>query len=93
MGSYFMLPQTEDKRQMGEHALPLNIAKQTGKRPRKHWLALLIALIVLSALLISGIWSRVKARAALNTETAQAALTVDCNKGSQSARLVRRPIS
>jgi RND family efflux transporter MFP subunit len=76
MGSYFMLPQTEDKRQMGEQALPLNIAKQTGKRPRKHWLALLIALIVLSALLISGIWSRVKARAALNTETAQAALTV-----------------
>jgi RND family efflux transporter MFP subunit len=73
MGSYYMLPQTEDRRQTGEQALPLNIAEQTGKRPRKHWLALLIALIVLSALLISGIWSRVKARAVLNTETAQAA--------------------
>jgi len=74
MGSYYMLPQTEDGRQTDEQALPLNIAEQTGKRPRKHWLVLLIALIVVSALLISGIWSRVKARAALNTETAQAAL-------------------
>ena len=74
MGSYYMLPQTEDGRQTDEQALPLNIAEQSGKRPRKHWLVLLIALIVVSALLISGIWSRVKARAALNTETAQAAL-------------------
>jgi RND family efflux transporter MFP subunit len=74
MGSYFMLPQTEDRRHTSEQALPLNIPEQTGKRPRKHWLVLLIALIVVSALLISGIWSRVKARAALNTETAQAAL-------------------
>jgi RND family efflux transporter MFP subunit len=69
-----MLPQTKDGRQTDEQVLPLNIAEQTGKRPRKHWLVLLIALIVVSALLISGIWSRVKARAALNTETAQAAL-------------------
>jgi RND family efflux transporter MFP subunit len=69
-----MLPQTEDRRHTSEQALPLNIPEQTGKRPRKHWLVLLIALIVVSALLISGIWSRVKARAALNTETAQAAL-------------------
>ena len=74
MESYFILPQTEDRRQTGEQPLPLNIAEQTAKRPRKHWLALLIALIVLSALLISGIWSRVRARAVLNTETAQAAL-------------------
>jgi RND family efflux transporter MFP subunit len=74
MESYFMLPQTEGRRQTGEQPLPLNIAEQTAKRPRKHWLALLIALIVLSALLISGIWSRVRARAVLNTETAQAAL-------------------
>jgi len=74
MESYFMLPQTEGRRQTGEQPLPLNIAEQTAKRPRKHWLALIIALIVLSALLISGIWSRVRARAVLNTETAQAAL-------------------
>jgi len=74
MESYFMLPQTKDGRQTDEQVLPLNIAEQTGKRPRKHWLVLLIALIVVSALLISGIWSRFKARAALNTETAQAAL-------------------
>jgi len=74
MESYFMLPQTKDGRQTDEQVLPLNIAEQTGKRPRKHLLVLLIAFIVVSALLISGIWSRVKARAALNTETAQAAL-------------------
>lgn len=74
MGSYFILPQTEDRRQTSEQALPSNIPEQTGKRPRKHWLVLLVALIVVSALLISGIWSRVKARAALNTETAQAAM-------------------
>jgi RND family efflux transporter MFP subunit len=73
MGNYYILPQTEDKRQTGEQTLPL-IAEQTGNRPRKHWLFLLIALIVVSALLISGIWSRVKARGALNAETAQAAL-------------------
>ena len=74
MGSYFMLPQTEDRRQTRDQALPLRIPQQSGKRPRKHWLILLVALIVVSALLISGIWSRVKARAALNTETAQAAM-------------------
>jgi len=74
MGNYFILPQTEDRGQTSEQALPLNIPEQTGKRPRKHWLVLLVALIVVSALLISGIWSRVKARAALNTETAQAAM-------------------
>jgi RND family efflux transporter MFP subunit len=45
-----------------------------GKRSPKHWLGLAIALIVAAALLISGIWSRVRARAALNMETAQAAL-------------------
>jgi RND family efflux transporter MFP subunit len=38
-------------------------------------LLLAIAVIAVAALLISGIWSRVRARAALDTETAKAALT------------------
>src|SRR5713226_2912112 len=74
MGSYFMLPQTEDRRHMGEQTLPLNHVG-AGKRSRKHWLGLAIALIVVAALLVSGIWSRIRARTTLNTETAQAALT------------------
>ncbi|HTE89281.1 MAG TPA: efflux RND transporter periplasmic adaptor subunit [Terriglobales bacterium] len=44
------------------------------KRPRKTWLVLTIALIVVATLLASGIYSRVKARNALNEETARAAL-------------------
>ena len=44
------------------------------KRPRKTWLVLTIALIVVATLLVSGIYSRVKARNALNEETARAAL-------------------
>jgi len=46
-----------------------------GKSTHKQWLVLAIAVILVAALLISGIWSRVRARAALDTETAQAALT------------------
>src|SRR5207253_1808032 len=41
---------------------------------RRRWLALAIALIAVAALLISGIWSRVRARTSLNTETTQVAL-------------------
>jgi len=44
------------------------------KRPRKTWLVLTIALILVATLLASGIYSRVKARNTLNEETAQAAL-------------------
>src|SRR5208283_2194549 len=44
-------------------------------RSRNHWLLLAIAVIAVAALLISGIWSRVRARGALDTETAKAALT------------------
>jgi RND family efflux transporter MFP subunit len=46
-----------------------------GKSTHKQWIVLAVAVILVAALLISGIWSRVRARAALNTETAQAALT------------------
>jgi RND family efflux transporter MFP subunit len=46
-----------------------------GQHTHKQWLVLAVAVILVAALLISGIWSRVRARGALDTETAQAALT------------------
>jgi RND family efflux transporter MFP subunit len=74
----FMLSQTEhsrteEARQIGGRALPSNDGG-TRKRSRKPWLVLAIAVIAVAGLLMSGIWSRVKARNALNTETAQAAV-------------------
>ena len=71
-----MLPQTEhpqDTPQTGAQVRPLN-SVEAPRRSRKSWLALAIAVIAVVALLASGIWSRVKARNTLNTETAQAAL-------------------
>jgi RND family efflux transporter MFP subunit len=51
------------------------IEMHEAKHSRKSWLVLLIALIVVAALIGSGIWSRVKANAKLRTETSQVALT------------------
>jgi len=68
-----MLPQTEDRRQITEQTPPLNIVAAR-KRPRRTWLVVTIALLVVATLLVSGIWSRVKARNTLNQETARAAL-------------------
>src|SRR4030081_544482 len=82
-----MLPQTEsrtteprttesraeDTRQIGGQIVPPNHAG-AGKRSRKTWIILAIASIAVVGVLLSGIWSRVKARNALNTETAQSAL-------------------
>jgi len=68
-----MSPQTEDRRQIEEQMLRLtDVAVK--KRSRKTWVVLTIALIVVATLLVSGIWSRVKARNTLNVETARAAL-------------------
>ena len=69
-----MMPQTEDARNIGGQGLPSNDVAG-GKRSHKHWLALSIALIAVVALLVSGIWSRVKARTALNKVTEQSAVT------------------
>jgi RND family efflux transporter MFP subunit len=68
-----MLPQTEDRRQIGEQTLPLSVVA-VRKRPRKAWLVVTIALLVVATLLVSGIWSRVKARNTLKAETAQVAI-------------------
>ena len=67
-----MLPQT-DVQTMAERSPAANGG--AGQRTYKQWLVLAVAAILVAALLISGIWSRVKARAALDTETTQAALT------------------
>jgi RND family efflux transporter MFP subunit len=65
--------QTEERPQSSQQALPINDVR-AGKLSRKSWLVLAIAAIAVAALLVSGIWSRVKASAALRAETAQAAL-------------------
>ncbi len=72
-----MLPQrqTEDRRQSDSQTASGPVRVEAAQRSRKHWLGLAIALIVVAVLLISGILSRVRARASLSKETAQAALT------------------
>jgi RND family efflux transporter MFP subunit len=67
-----MLPQKEDRPPTDGQTPPGHIEEQ---RSYKHWLGLTVALIVVAVLLITGILSRVRARTALNKETAQSALT------------------
>jgi RND family efflux transporter MFP subunit len=74
----FMLPQTrhsqvEDSPQIGEQIRPLHDAG-VPRHSRKSWIALTIAVIAVASLLVSGIWSRVKARTTLDKETAESAL-------------------
>src|SRR5712664_1119663 len=68
-----MSPQSEDIKRTEAQTPPLNEAGQTP--PNRRWLVLTIALVVVGALLLSGIWSRVRARTKLKAETAQVALT------------------
>jgi len=65
--------QTEEARQISGRVPPSNDGGAR-KRARKSWLILAIAVIAVAGLLMSGIWSRVKARNTLNTETNQAAI-------------------
>jgi RND family efflux transporter MFP subunit len=71
-----MFTQTEDRKPTSAPTPPPSLNEaEVGKRSRKSWLILTIALVVVAALLITGIWSRVKARTTLNAETAQVAIT------------------
>jgi RND family efflux transporter MFP subunit len=65
---------TEDVKQTAGQSVQSNDVG-VGKHSYKQWLALLIAVIVTAALLIAGIWSRVRASAKLRSETSQVALT------------------
>jgi RND family efflux transporter MFP subunit len=72
MGSYLMLPQAEDRRQIVP--TPPSKDEGAGKRSRRGWLVLALAVIAVAAVLVTGIWSRVKAGSALRAETVQAAI-------------------
>jgi RND family efflux transporter MFP subunit len=65
--------QTDERQQTAQPTLTL-VDVKPAKRSRKSWLVLVIAASAVAALLASGIWSRIKARTALNAETVQAAL-------------------
>jgi RND family efflux transporter MFP subunit len=67
-----MLPQAEDTGRMGGQTRPLNDAA-VGKSRRKAWIVAGIGLIVVAAVFGWGVWSRVRARTALSSETAQVA--------------------
>ncbi len=64
----------EDSTQIVGQTFPLHDVGQT-RRPMKKWLGMAIALILVAALFISGVWSRISDRKTLNAETAQVALT------------------
>jgi RND family efflux transporter MFP subunit len=66
-----MMPQTEDTQTNRQQILPSSDVG-TRKASRKSWLLLAVAAV--AALLVSGIWSRVKANTTLRAETAQSAL-------------------
>jgi len=68
-----MLAQTEVGKLSGVQTVPLNDGG-TAKHTRKPWLVLAIALIAVTTLLVSGIWSRIRTRRTLNAETVQVAL-------------------
>ena len=69
-----MSSHTEDRKQIEAQTLQ-SIDGGARKRPRKTWLGSALALIVVVTLLVSGVWSRVRARKNLDSETAQVALT------------------
>lgn len=69
-----MLPQTQDVREIPGPTRPVD-SVDTGSPHRKHWLGLAIVVIGVAALLISGIWSRLRSRTILGAETDQVAIT------------------
>jgi RND family efflux transporter MFP subunit len=69
-----MLHKTENSTQIGGQTFPLNDVEKT-RHPVNRWLGLAVALLLVAAVYISGVWSRVSARKTLNAETAQVALT------------------
>ena len=69
-----MSSQLENETRNGRDSVPVNNAG-IGSVGHRRWLLMAIALIVPVTLLVSGIWSRVKANKSLRAETAEVALT------------------
>jgi len=69
-----MLHKTENSTQIGGQSFPLKDVEKT-RHPVNRWLGIAVALLLVAAVYISGVWSRVSARKTLNAETAQVALT------------------
>lgn len=69
-----MLPETEERRQIDKQS-PLLNSTEPEKRPRKAWIVLTVAAVAVAAVFVTGVWSRVRSRSTLNTETAQVAVT------------------
>jgi RND family efflux transporter MFP subunit len=69
-----MSPQTDDGKQLNGYSGASKDLAVARSRHRQ-WLYFAIALIVVVTVLATGIWSRVKARASLRSETAEVALT------------------
>lgn len=63
-----------EKHADSQDSRPANHDTEAAKSSRKHWLAPVIGLLIVGGLLISGIVSRVRSRAALRTEAAQMAV-------------------
>lgn len=80
-----MSPQTEDGRQTGAPTVPPH-DRTVEERPHKRWLGPVIGLAIVAALLVSGIWSRVKARTTLKVETDKSALTAVSVVSPQKAK-------
>jgi RND family efflux transporter MFP subunit len=68
-----MLHKTENSTEIGGQTFPLHDVRPT-RRPLNKWLSVTIAFILVAAVFISGVWTRVSARKTLNAETAQVAL-------------------
>jgi len=69
-----MLSKQEGSTQIAGQTFPLHDVRQA-RRPLNKWLAMAFAFILVAAVFISGVWSRVRARKTLNAETVQVALT------------------
>jgi RND family efflux transporter MFP subunit len=69
-----MSQQTEEKKQTGGPTI-LQKDSRENQHPYRRWLVLIVAVVVVAALLVSGIVSRVRAQKTLKAETAQVAVT------------------
>src|SRR5271166_1654916 len=69
-----MLPQTQPEKPVIQPSIP-SLDVEQGTRSYRRWLMAAVSVLIVSALLISGIRSRVRAKTALTNETQQMAVT------------------